>query len=163
MTNTLTRKVTPMPTRTPAPHTSSLAVVEGFFDALHDHDLDAISPLLAEDVIEVTPYSPAGTPDPWYVFDGKEAVMGYMRMITENFSQNRLTDVVAFEAADGETVFVEAKGDLIVRTTGRPYRNVYIFKFVVRDQTIVRISEYANPVPIAELLGAPLGSSRGAS
>ena len=107
------------------------------------------------------PYSPTGTPEPWYVFDGEEAVMGYMKMITENFSQNWLTDIAAVVSADGDTVFVEAKGDLVQRDSGQPYRNVYVFEFVLRDQKIVRISEYANPIPIAELLGEPLGSSRG--
>lgn len=149
-----------MPDRTPAHHAPGLAVVEAFFDALHHHDLDAISPLLADEVIEVIPYSPTGTPEPWYVFDGKQAVMGYMKMITENFSQNRLTDVAPVVSADGDTVFVEAKGDLVQRNNGQPYHNVYVFKFVLRDQAIVRISEYANPIPIAELLGEPLGSSR---
>jgi ketosteroid isomerase-like protein len=137
----------------PDPSSNALSIVEAFFDALQAKNLDAILPLLADDVVEVIPYSPTGTPEPWGVFDGKEAVMGYLTTITQNFSQGRLTEVQSFVSADGCTVFVEANGDLVQRDTAASYRNVYVFKFALAGGRITRISEYANPVPIAVLLG----------
>lgn len=39
----------------------------------------------------------------------------------------------------------------------RPYNNVYILKFVFRDGLTARITEYANPVTFAKLVGQPAG------
>ena len=50
-------------------------------------------------------------------------------------------------SADGATTFVQARGDFLT-TDGRPYRNVYVFRFDWRAGTIVSWEEYANPMTI---------------
>ena len=136
-------------------HNSSenLAAVETFFIALEQHDRDLLGPLLAPEVIEIIPFSNTGTPEPWVEFNGKEAVLGYLGTIITNFSRVVLTDKQFYVADDGNAIFLEAKGDLIQRSTSTPYRNVYVFKFLFDNRKIVHVPEYANPIPIAKLMG----------
>ena len=135
----------------------SRRLVEQFFLALELHDQASLPPLLAPHVAEVIPFSATGDPKPFAEFDGKEAVLGYLGLILSRFSRTVLTDK-SFHVADrGRVVFVEANGDLVQAGTHVPYRNVYVFKFVIEDGQIARITEYANPVTFAKLMGIPLG------
>ena len=40
---------------------------------------------------------------------------------------------------------------------GTPYKNVYVFRFVLRGGLIVSVDKYANPVTYAKLAGLPIG------
>jgi ketosteroid isomerase-like protein len=138
--------------------TNTSRSVEKYFDALRDHDIDAVAELLHDEVREIIPLAADGTPGLWFDFQGKEAVINYVGTIFKNFSQVEIVDREVSATADGRIVFVEAKGDLIVANSGASYRNVYIFRFSF-DETglITEIREYANPVPIAPILGVPVG------
>jgi ketosteroid isomerase-like protein len=136
---------------------SSLALVEGLFAALQSGDLSLIRPGLAPDVTGVLPYAPNGEPEPFRVFPGKHAVMGYLASVVAAFSQRRLSGLTCYATGDGSTVFAEARGDFIQAGTGAPYCNVYVFKFTIRDGLITHIAEYANPVPVAKVMRLPLG------
>lgn len=136
----------------------NLQTVEAFFSALERHDKDALVPLLAPEVVETIPFSSSGAPEPFSEFRGKEAVLGYLGQIIDNFARTVLVDKRFYVSDDGSAVFVEAKGDLVQAGTSAPYRNVYIFKFVFDEGgKVVHISEYANPVTFAKLVGMPLG------
>jgi ketosteroid isomerase-like protein len=132
-------------------------LVKKFHAAIESGDIGQISPHLARDVVEVIPYAPHGRPEPFGVFTGKEEVLGYLAGIVRDFSKRVLTDCEYYVADDGDTVFMEAKGDVIQARTGTPYHNVYVFKFTFRDGLITHIAEYANPVTFAKLAGMPLG------
>jgi ketosteroid isomerase-like protein len=132
-------------------------IVAMLFDAIESGDVDLIRPHLAPDAVEVIPYAPNGQPKPFGVFTGREAVMEYLGNIVRMFSKRAVNDRVFYATGDGGTVFVECKGDLILADTGTPYHNVYIFKVTFRDDQIVHIAEYANPVTFAKLVGMPLG------
>lgn len=135
----------------------NLNTVKAYFDGLASADRDAIAALLADDAVEIVPLSNSGDPDPWNVFTGKDEVMGYVDTIVENFSQVLFTDPVYTVSDDGEVVFFEAHGDLVVRMSSQPYHNVYIVKFSFQDGRIVHISEYANPITISKAMGLPIG------
>lgn len=132
-------------------------MAQTFLKALEDHDLALVEPLLADDVTESLPLSNTGDPEPWLFFEGKEAVMGYLGQIVRDFSRLVMVDKEYSVTEDGDTVFVEAKGDLIHAETSAAYENVYVFKFVTRAGKIIRISEYANPIAYAKLVGLPIG------
>lgn len=136
---------------------SSLALVEGLFAALQSGDLSPVGPHLAADVTGVLPYAPSGNPEPFRVFPGKDAVMRYLGSVVATFSQRRWHGLTCYVTADGSTVFAEARGDFVRAGTGAPYRNVYVFKFTIHDGLITHIAEYANPVPVAKVLGLPIG------
>jgi ketosteroid isomerase-like protein len=91
------------------------------------------------------------------VFDGNEAVLGYLQLILDKFKQAVLVYRQTFMTDDGATVFVEGRGDLIMKQTGQPYRNIYVFRFSISDGKITEIREYANPVIYAKALGLNVG------
>jgi ketosteroid isomerase-like protein len=99
----------------------------------------------------------AGGTEPERVFDGKDAVLGYLQTILDNFKQAFMVERKTFITDDGATVFVEGRGDLILAKTGQPYRNIYVFKFSIFDEKITETREYANPVIYANALGLKVG------
>jgi ketosteroid isomerase-like protein len=136
---------------------SSLALVEGLFAALQSGDLSPVRPHLAADVTGVLPFAPNGRPEPFRVFRGKDAVLGYLGSVVTMFSQRTLSGLTCHATGDGSTVFAEARGDFVHARTGAPYCNVYVFKFTIGGGLITHITEYANPVPVAKVLGMPIG------
>jgi ketosteroid isomerase-like protein len=132
--------------------------VENYFNALRDRDMDAVAGLLHDEAREIIPLAPNGAPDAWFDFRGKDEVLNYVGTIFNNFSQVEIVDREVSVTEDGRTVFVEAKGDLIVADGGASYRNVYVFRFSFDGEGLItEIREYANPVPIAPILGVPVG------
>ncbi|ESQ92864.1 nuclear transport factor 2 family protein [Asticcacaulis benevestitus] len=128
-----------------------------YLDGLEAQSVETISALLTEDATIEIPFSNTGTLSPWFVFEGRDGVLGYIGTIFENFSQVKLLNRAVYIAEDGRTVFVETTGDLIQRGTNASYRNRYVFKFTFRDGGISHLSEYANPVSFAKLMGIDLG------
>ena len=63
---------------------------------------------------------------------------------------------VSIASAIFTTAFVEGRGDLIMKKTGQPYRNIYVFKFSIAEGNISAIREYANPVIYAKSQGLKL-------
>jgi len=136
---------------------ASLDLAKLFFEALEKHDISIVERHLADDVVEVIPYSNIGTPDPFYVFTGKAEVLGYLNTIITNFSRVVLNNKRYTVSEGASTVFLQAEGDLVQAGTDTKYQNVYIFKFEIRDGQIVHIDEYANPVTYSLLAGLALG------
>lgn len=135
----------------------SIDLVKSFYAAKERRDLEATVGLFADDVVYTLPLNASGTPDPWFVYDGKQTTSEYQRGVIQRFSQLRMMDRQYTVSSDGSTVFVEARGDYIQAEGDRPYNNVYVFKFVVRDGKITHVYEYANPVTYAKLAGLPIG------
>lgn len=131
--------------------------VKAYLEALEGQKAKTIAGLLSEDATIEIPFSNTGDPSPWFVFEGREQALGYIGTIFKNFAQVKLLNRAVYVGEDGRTVFVEATGDLIQRDTNASYRNRYVFKFTVRDDRISHVSEYANPVPFAKLMGLELG------
>jgi ketosteroid isomerase-like protein len=136
---------------------ASQRAVDEFFRALSDRDISIASAVFTEQTVEIIPFAMAGGTEPERVFNGKDAVLGYLQTILDNFKQADMVDRKTFITDDGTTVFVEGRGDLILKKTGRPYRNIYVFKFGISDGKITEIREYANPVIYAKALGLKVG------
>lgn len=134
-----------------------LDLAEIFFEALEQHDISLVERHLSDDVVEVIPFSNTGKSDPFYVFNGKAEVLGYLKTIVTNFSRVVLTDKRYSVTDQGSAVFLQAEGDLVQARTGTKYQNVYVFKFEIRDGKIVHIDEYANPITYSLLAGLPIG------
>ncbi len=136
---------------------ASQHAADEFFRALSERDLSIANAVLTKETEEIIPLAMAGGTDPERVFDGKDAVLGYLQTILDNFKQAVMVDRKTFITNDGTTVFVEGRGDLILEKTGQPYRNIYVFKFSISDGKITEIREYANPVIYAKALGLKVG------
>jgi ketosteroid isomerase-like protein len=68
------------------------------------------------------------------------------------------SDIELSQVEGGETIFVESRGN-IVMTSGREYRNRYVFRFDldVAGGTVRRLREYYNPVTSGLAFGRPIG------
>ena len=135
----------------------SLDLVKTYYEVKGKRDLTAEVALFADDVTHTIPLNPSGDPSPWFAYKGKEEVTDYQRQVITNFSQLRMVDPQCTVSADGTTVFFEATGDYIATKEGKHYTNVYVFKFVIQDGKLKHITEYANPVTYALLMGMPIG------
>ena len=135
---------------------SDLGIVQSFFAAKERHDLDAVAGLLADDVVYRFPLPASGEQDYWFVYEGKEETLQYQRGVLDRFEQIRMTDVEYTVGTVGGRVFVTSRGDYR-QGDGTAYKNVYVFRFVLRGGLIVSVDEYANPVTYAKLAGLPIG------
>ncbi len=141
------------------PNTKSTSehVVDEFFRALSDRDVSIAGAVFVEETVEIIPLAMGGGTEPEHVFDGKNAVLGYLQTILDNFKQAVMVIERRLSLTMGATVFVEGRGDLVLKKTGQPYRNIYVFKFSISDGKIAEIREYANPVIYAKALGLKVG------
>ncbi len=135
----------------------SIDLVKSFYAAKSRHDLEATIELFADDAMYVLPLSASGEPKPWFQYDGKQATSDYQKAVLQRFSQIRMVDPQYTSNPEGSTVFVETRGDYISAEGSRPYNNVYVFKFVIRDGKFTHVYEYANPVTYAKIAGLPIG------
>ena len=134
---------------------TSRAVVHAFFSTKEQHDLEALTALLADDVVYTFPMPASGAQENWFVYEGKQATIEYQRKTLDAFSQLRMRETQVTVGESGAVVFVEARGDYVSKE-GKPYNNVYVFKFVLVGGKIAKVFEYANPVTYALLVGLPI-------
>lgn len=134
-------------------HPSAAEIARITLQHLERQDLAAIEQLLAPnarfDNMLLLPNMP-GT------FQGRDAVMANLQHIVENFDRIEFVDERVFPAQDGRTVFVEARGNFLMKGTGEPYRNLYVFAFEVQNGQVTAVREYNNPLTIAETFNLPI-------
>lgn len=132
-------------------HQDALALAQEFFTAFENRDPAGVEKVLAPEAGITIPLSIDGTPEPWYVFEGREHVLGYIRSVAEKFDHVAFPDKVWTVGENGSSVFLQANGDILSTAEKLVYRNVYIFKVDIADGKIVKVWEYANPVAYANL------------
>ncbi|MEL7262599.1 MAG: nuclear transport factor 2 family protein [Pseudomonadota bacterium] len=134
------------------------AQVQTLFTALEQGDLDTVSSLMADDVVNTIAYTASGdtTPASQRVFDGKAAVMGYFEGARQLIPQVAFADTDITVSAAGDTAFVQNRGDMVL-ADGRTYRNLYVWRVDFEGGQIVEMTEYFNPVTAALAFGRPLG------
>jgi ketosteroid isomerase-like protein len=123
------------------------ATTNRFLDLLEAGDREGIGAMLDPDVVWSTPMTTSGDPGDAERIEGTAAFFARARAIAGLNRSVRFADRRVTTSADGATTFVQTQGDF--RTSdGRPYRNVYVFRFDWRDGRIVSWDEYANPITI---------------
>lgn len=113
--------------------------------ALERKDLEAVTALIHEQATLTVPLSFSGAPEPAGRFVGKEQVLGYVQGVFTNMAVVDFADVRITVTDNGKTSFVQAKGQFTV-ADGRPYHNVYVFRYDWQHGRVISIEEYANPV-----------------
>lgn len=134
----------------------SLEIITSFFAANERHDLDAVIADFADDIHYVFPLAANGQASPWFVHDGRETVVEYQRTLLQSFSRIRMLDQDLTVSVDGDQVFASSRGEYRTRE-GTSYTNVYLFRFELANNQIVRVTEYCNPVTYAQLAGLRIG------
>jgi ketosteroid isomerase-like protein len=118
-----------------------------FLDLLEAGDRPGIDAMLDDDVSWIAPMTATGDAEDAEQVVGKAAFSDRLTALGGMMSSARFVDRRVSATADGTTTFVQTCGDF--RTiSGRPYRNVYVFRFDWRNGRIVTWEEYANPVTI---------------
>jgi ketosteroid isomerase-like protein len=133
---------------------AALTVVERYMDAMRARDRAAVDALVADDAVFEYPFSRSGNTEPGAGrrFEGREAVMrDYVDRGFAILTKIDWTDPVFTPSADGRTVFLEARGDMLL-VNDVPYRNHYVVRFDVSDGRIVRMAEYMNTVTASQAL-----------
>jgi ketosteroid isomerase-like protein len=136
-------------------HREGDAVVAEFQAAIQARDLAAVTGLLQPDVTFLAPNSLDGLSSPRAYLVGREQVLAYFESVFIRFSQVRFTEVRITAADHGQVVFFEAGGDFITAGSGVAYRNRYVFRFEVRGNRIIAITEYDNPTIYCRTFGFP--------
>lgn len=130
---------------------NALAVAQAFFAGFEGRDAEAVGAVLSDTASITIKLDLEGTPDPWYVFDGKEHVLGYIASVAAKFDRVAFLDKEWTVAADGTSVFLQTNGDILSTAEQLVYRNVYVFKVELDGDKVARVLEYANPVTYANL------------
>jgi ketosteroid isomerase-like protein len=117
-----------------------------FLDLLEAGDHAHMAGMLDDHVVWSAPMSWAST-EGGEPARGRKAFESRLGAITGLMRSVRFTDRRITASVGQATTFVQAKGDFVT-ADGRPYRNVYVFRFDWRDGKIVSWEEYANPITI---------------
>ena len=132
--------------------TANRAVVEAFFAALEAKDLDRFLAVWADTGRQVMPFAPAGFPQELV---GKAAISQQYGSLPENYVSMQFPRTI-HDGANPEHFFVEYRGEIVVKATGKPYNNTYIGVFQVQNGQIVQFTEYFNPIVLNEAFGQDL-------
>jgi len=117
-----------------------------FLDLLEAGNQAGMADMLDDQVVWSAPMS-AGPTEDSEPARGREAFGSRLGSISELMRSARFTDRRITASADTATTFVQARGDFVT-VDGRPYQNVYVFRFDWREGKIVSWEEYANPITI---------------
>lgn len=118
-----------------------------FLDLLEAGDRAGVGRMLHPDVVWSALMTASGDAGDAERVEGIAAFQRRVNTIAGLHRSARFADRRVTTSADGLTTFVQTQGDF--RTAdGRPYRNVYVFRFDWRDGRIVSWEEYANPITI---------------
>lgn len=117
-----------------------------FLNLLEAGNEAGLAVVLDDQVVWSTPMTSDGAEDggPAHgrdAFGSRLAAIGGL-MRSAKFIDRRIT-----ASGDNATTFVQTRGDFVT-ADGRPYQNIYVFRFDWRDGKIVSWEEYANPIAI---------------
>ncbi|HUC25152.1 MAG TPA: nuclear transport factor 2 family protein [Streptosporangiaceae bacterium] len=118
-----------------------------FLDLLEAGNRAGMADMLDDQVVWSAPMSFSGAAEDSEPARGREAFGSRLGSISELMRSARFIDRRITASTDASTTFVQARGDFVT-VAGRPYQNVYVFRFDWRDGKIVSWEEYANPITI---------------
>jgi ketosteroid isomerase-like protein len=118
------------------------ATLEDFYAAASAKDIDAVAALCTDDVEMRIPFQIPGFPSH---ATGKEALL-QGRATMELYDSYTQWVVSMEQLLDADSWLVEARGDMLVRETGLPYRNDYHSLFRFRDGKIAQWITYHDPI-----------------
>lgn len=130
------------------------ARTHAFLAALEHKDLPAVAAMIDGNATLTVSLSFSGAQEPAGRFAGREQVLGYVEGVFTNMAVVDFTDKRVSVTDDGKTSFVQANGRFTT-ADGRPYHNVYVFRYDWRDGRVVGAEEYANPVTFCATFGHP--------
>jgi ketosteroid isomerase-like protein len=122
--------------------------------ALENEDRATVEKLTSDNATLTLPMALSGNRDDAARFVGKDQVLGYIDQLFTGMSVVDFNQVRVTSSDSGRTTFVQANGDFVT-ADGRPYKNVYIFRYDWKDGRLQAAEEYANPTTFCQTLGHP--------
>ena len=116
-------------------------VAEKFIGYLGELDIEGVSSLFAEGIVQKVPFAPEGTPK---VIEGREAVTQNFAGLPMVFQSMKYSDVEVIEGADENVAVAFAHADAVL-PNGSPYAQDYVFYFGLdAEGKIAAYREYMN-------------------
>jgi ketosteroid isomerase-like protein len=130
------------------------------FDLLQQHiqtlvdDNAQWQTLITDDIVWELAYAPSlGHPAR---LSGREAVVGHATWFLGAVENFRFFDLKVYALADPDGAVAEVKGEGLIKSTGRTYRQDYVLFLRAEDGKIAFLREYFDPVRAAKALDAPI-------
>lgn len=128
-------------------HFDVVAATERFLDLLEGDDRPAVAEMLHPDVTWTAPMTTTGDPDDAESVAGRDAFLAHLATLSSMIDRAQFVERRTTVNTSRTTTFVQTRGDFRTRA-GQPYRNTYVFRFDWRDNHILSLEEYANPITI---------------
>ena len=110
--------------------------------------------LIADDIVWELVYAPSlGHPAR---LSGREAVVGHASWFLGAVENFRFFDLRIYPLTDPEGGIAEVKGEGLIRSTGRMYRQDYVVFLRAARGRIALLREYFDPVRAAKALDTPI-------
>ncbi|WP_167837580.1 nuclear transport factor 2 family protein [Nocardia altamirensis] len=119
-----------------------MATIEKFYQLTSVKDFEGFLALCTDDVHMSIPYQLPGFPNS---ADGKDQIRQTSSAV-DRYERYAMWVTKIEPLLDSDSFLVETKGDMVVESTGRPYRNDYLNIFRFRDGKICEWVSYHDPV-----------------
>ena len=134
----------------------NMAIVSQYIDAINRWDFDTKRRLLADDAVFEMPFAPDGFERK---FVGKDNILAFVETVPSMIDAENLHDVrLETVHSDPGEVIAEYRSDMVIKPTGRAYRNEYVSRFTVRNGQITRFAEYYDPIRLVVALGGDMST-----
>ncbi len=133
-------------------------IVQRFFRSGIAKDRAATMALYREDSVIEIPFNESGRTEEgaYRRYAGLSEIAGFTEASHAAEGDIRVSNVEVHRVEGGRTIFVESRGN-IVMSSGREYRNRYVFRFDIDDERIVLLREYYNPITSGIAFGRTIG------
>jgi ketosteroid isomerase-like protein len=120
-------------------------------------DKDAKLRVMADDMVLEIPFNESGRTEDgnFRRYTGKSEIVDFIDTAFAAEKSVRLVSAEYIVSADGRTVFVEARGEVEMKS-GKMYRNRYVLRFDVENGKIKCLREFYNPITSAVAFGRPI-------
>jgi ketosteroid isomerase-like protein len=130
-------------------------LIRGWFTMLRAKDLEGLLALMSPDVVVELPFNESGRTEEggFRRYSGLGEVRGFWQAAfrAEGKSHGQTSAELTL-SADGRVAFLESRGHLTM-SSGKSYRNRYVFRFVTENGKLIHVREYYNPVTSAYAFG----------
>jgi len=110
--------------------------------------------LIADDLVWELVYAPSiGHPAR---LSGREEVLRHVTWFLGAVENFRFFDIRVYPLAEPEAAVAEVKPEALIRSTGRTYRQEYVFFLRAQGGKIAHLREYFDPVRAAKAMDVPI-------
>jgi ketosteroid isomerase-like protein len=97
-------------------------------------------------------YAPEGFPSR---IEGKKAIRRQYGILLTEYKSIRIPDRILHFTNDSNRVWVEFRGEIQIKATGKFHNSTYVCLFTLRDGRIIEYKEYSNPLILKNSFGSP--------